>query len=151
MPFSIKGFAEREGLKHLGYREANYQHWQGLQPPLFFPQRPGPCRARFSSSWRHFGVTVLQGKGSFLLGFPGSSWQGLGIFWLVGFVLLVLYCFGILFVRLVFLFVVFFWVFFPFKQKVVLCIQLWYYHIQLLLYLNLQLLGFSIKHGCFGL
>lgn len=41
MPFSIEGLVEWEGLKHLGHREAKYQHWQGLQPALFFPKDQG--------------------------------------------------------------------------------------------------------------
>lgn len=54
MPFSVMGLAAREGLEHLGYREAKYQHWQGFAAPFVFSQRPAPCRARFSSSWRHW-------------------------------------------------------------------------------------------------
>lgn len=99
-----------------------------LQLPLFFPK--GQCLAEQGSALAEgTGVTLLWGKDCVLHGFSGSSWKGLSFF----FVWLILYC--------LFCIVL---VFFPLKWKVL-------FWIQFLLYRNLQLPGFSRKHGSFGL
>lgn len=132
MPFSIMGLAAREGLEHLGYREAKYQHWQGFAAPFVFSQRPAPCRARFSSSWRHWcDPAVREGLCS-----PWLFWELLERF--------EVFLFGWFCIACFVLFWVFVWFFFPLKWKVL-------FWIQFLLYRNLQLPGFSRKHGSFGL